>query len=129
MNQMIGSAATSMATMFGRKVDISPPTSKLVEDGTVSISDAIPEDEPIVRVSFKLTIGDIVDSNIMQIFPIKTAKNIVAIMTGEDKVEEVAPSKAKPSEPIVNKEISQRPDPVRAEQPQYEQEPQYQIQP
>lgn len=26
MNQMIGSAATSMATMFGRKVDISPPT-------------------------------------------------------------------------------------------------------
>ncbi|MGG7218555.1 flagellar motor switch phosphatase FliY, partial [Clostridium butyricum] len=32
MNQMIGSAATSMATMFGRKVDISPPTSKVVTD-------------------------------------------------------------------------------------------------
>ena len=70
MNQMIGSAATSMATMFGRKVDISPPTSKVVTDGAIPISDAIPEDEPIVRVSFKMTIGDIVDSNIMQIFPI-----------------------------------------------------------
>jgi len=133
MNQMIGSAATSMATMFGRKVDISPPTSKLVEDGTVSISDAIPEDEPIVRVSFRLTIGDIVDSNIMQIFPIKTAKNIVSIMTGEDKVEEVAPAKAKPSEAIVNKEINQRPDPVMQQQqyqlePQYQQQPQYQTQ-
>lgn len=132
MNQMIGSAATSMATMFGRKVDISPPISRVVEDGSIPLSDAIPEDEPIVRVSFKLTIGDIVDSNIMQIFPIKTAKNIVAIMTGEDKVEEVTkvePVKAKPSEPIVNKEIAQRPDTVNANQPQYEPEPQYQMQP
>ena len=109
MNQMIGSAATSMATMFGRKVDISPPTSRVVEDGSLPLSDDIPEDEPIVRVSFKMTIGDIVDSNIMQIFPITTAKNIVAIMTGEDKVEEVAKAesaKTKQSEPIVNKEIN-----------------------
>jgi flagellar motor switch protein FliN/FliY len=132
MNQMIGSAATSMATMFGRKVDISPPTSRIVEDGSIPLSDAISEDELIVRVSFKMTIGDIVDSNIMQIFPIKTAKNIVAIMTGEDKIEEVAkvePAKAKSRESIVNKEISQRPDPVSVEQPQYEQETQYQMQP
>lgn len=85
MNQMIGSAATSMATMFGRKVDISPPTSKVLENNDEPISDSISEDEPIVRVSFKMTIGDIVDSNIMQVFPISTAKNIVAIMTGEDR--------------------------------------------
>jgi len=131
MNQMIGSAATSMATMFGRKVDISPPTSRVVEDGSLPLSDDIPEDEPIVRVSFKMTIGDIVDSNIMQIFPIKTAKNIVAIMTGEDNAEEVAkvePAKSTPSESIVNKEINERQDTVRADQPQYQQEPQYEQQ-
>ena len=127
MNQMIGSAATSMATMFGRKVDISPPTSRVVEDGTIPLSDSISEDEPIVRVSFKMTIGDLVDSSIMQIFPIKTAKHIVAIMTGEDKVEE-AP-KAEQSQPIVSKEINQKPDPVIVEQPQYQPEPQYQSQP
>jgi flagellar motor switch protein FliN/FliY len=126
MNQMIGSAATSMATMFGRKVDISPPTSKVVEDGGIPISDAIPEDEPIVRVSFRMTIGDIVDSNIMQIFPIQTAKNIVSIMTGEDKVDE--PVKAEPAnaQPIASKEISQTPEMPRMEQPQYQPEPQYQ---
>lgn len=128
MNQMIGSAATSMATMFGRKVDISPPTSKVIENDDVPISDDISEDQPIVKVSFRLTIGDLVDSNIMQIFPIETAKNIVAIMTGEDKgQEEVEP--AKQSEPIQNKEIEQ---PVQAPQPQYApqqqqyQQPQYQ---
>lgn len=129
MNQMIGSAATSMATMFGRKVDISPPRSKLVEDGAIPISDAIPEDEPIVKVSFRMTIGDIVDSNIMQIFPIQTAKNIVAIMTGEDKPEEPAKSEPAKAQPIVNKEINQTPEPPRMEQPQYQQQMQYQPEP
>ena len=112
MNQMIGSAATSMATMFGRKVDISPPTAKLLQNPDDVISDSISEDEPIVRVSFKMTIGDIVDSNIMQVFPIRTAKNIVAIMTGQDKASKEAPkAKEEPqaaatsNEPIANKEV------------------------
>ncbi len=130
MNQMIGSAATSMATMFGRKVDISPPTSKVIENDDIAISDDISEDQPIVKVSFRLTIGDLVDSNIMQIFPIETAKNIVAIMTGEDKGQEEVEA-VKQSEPIQNKEIEQ---PVQAPQPQYApqqqqyQQPQYQPQ-
>ena len=134
MNQMIGSAATSMATMFGRKVDISPPNAKVVTDSSEPISTAIPEDQPIVKVSFKMTIGDIVDSNIMQIFPIETAKNIVAIMTGEDsanKTSESQPEKPK-EEPIVNKEIHTQPEPqmqqnVSEPQMQYEQ-PQMQMQ-
>ena len=125
MNQMIGSAATSMATMFGRKVDISPPTSKVVTDETTPISDSIPEDQPIVKVSFKMTIGDIVDSNIMQIFPIETAKNVVAIMTGEDTgaVEDAAQPQAPKQEAILNKEI--QPEPQMQPQMQY-QEPQMQ---
>ena len=132
MNQMIGSAATSMATMFGRKVDISPPSAKIVVDGSIPISDAIPEDQPIVRVSFRMTIGDIVDSNIMQIFPIETAKNIVAIMTGEDKEKEVAalePEKDNKKDTIVSKEIYEQPTPVQQQpQQQYQPEPQYQQQ-
>lgn len=73
MNQMIGSAATSMATMFGREVNISPPVSKIWRDESMPLSDSISEDEDIIEVSFKLTIGDLVDSNIMQILPINTA--------------------------------------------------------
>lgn len=125
MNQMIGSAATSMATMFGRKVDISPPMARVVTDDNAPISDAIPEDQPIVKVSFKMTIGDLVDSSIMQIFPIETAKNIVAIMTGEDNIqEEVKEEEPKVevpvSEPIASKEITPEPN-MSAAQPQYQQ--------
>lgn len=97
MNQMIGSAATSMATMFSREVNISPPISKLWMSKDDVLSDEIPEDEEIVRVSFAMKIGEIVDSYIMQILPIETAKKIVAIMMGTEEVEE----KAQPVAPIV----------------------------
>lgn len=89
MNQMIGSAATSMATMFSREVNISPPNCKIWSETNELLTEKIPEDEQIVRVSFKMAIGNLVDSNIMQILPLKTARKIVSIMTGTEEVEEV----------------------------------------
>lgn len=85
MNQMIGSAATSMATMFGREVNISPPQSKVWIDLTQPLSDNIVESEAIVKISFKLTIGSLVDSSIMQLLPIQTARKIVSIMLGQEE--------------------------------------------
>ncbi|NNU76035.1 flagellar motor switch phosphatase FliY [Clostridium estertheticum] len=92
MNQMIGSAATSMATMFAREVNISPPQSKIWDEGTTPLNDDIGENEQVVQVAFKMTIGTLVDSVIMQVLPIETAKKIVSIMMGteaSDKAEEV----------------------------------------
>jgi flagellar motor switch protein FliN len=87
MNQMIGSAATSMATMFMREVNISPPVSRIWSDVTSPLSENISDDEPIVKVSFSLKIGNLVDSHIMQILPITTAKKIVSIMMGQEEPE------------------------------------------
>ncbi|MBU3190716.1 flagellar motor switch phosphatase FliY [Clostridium bowmanii] len=89
MNQMIGSAATSMATMFAREVNISPPQSKIWDDTTSPLSDSIDDDEQVVQVAFKIAIGDLVDSVIMQVLPIKTAKKIVDIMMGTEEPLEV----------------------------------------
>lgn len=88
MNQMIGSAATSMATMFAREVNISPPKSKVWKEMSEKISDSIPEEEAIVEICFDLTIEGLLQSNMMQILPIETAKKIVSIMMGEESVEE-----------------------------------------
>ncbi|NOH16422.1 flagellar motor switch phosphatase FliY [Clostridium cochlearium] len=90
MNQMIGSAATSMATMFGREVNISPPVSNIWDDLTSPLSQGLDENEALVKVSFKLTIGTLVDSQIMQLLPMEMAKKIVGIMMGEDVEEQVA---------------------------------------
>ncbi len=88
MNQMIGSAATSMATMFGREVNISPPKSRIWNENTEILTESVKDDEEIIKVAFKLTIGDLVDSEIMQILPLNTGKKIVGIMTGEEEKSE-----------------------------------------
>jgi len=88
MNQMIGSAATSMATMFSREVNISPPQSKIWDDSTSPLSDSIDENEQVVQVAFRITIGDLIDSVIMQVLPIQTAKKIVSIMMGTEETKE-----------------------------------------
>ncbi|GAA0724366.1 flagellar motor switch phosphatase FliY [Clostridium malenominatum] len=102
MNQMIGSAATSMATMFAREVNISPPTSRIWDDLTAPLTDALSDDEPIVKVSFTLNIGELVDSTIMQLLPIKTARKIVSIMMGNEEPVVVEKPQEKPA---VTKEV------------------------
>lgn len=105
MNQMIGSAATSMATMLLREVNISPPVSKIWDSKTDVLTDNIKEDENIVQVAFKLTIGDLVDSQIMQILPIDTSRKMIDIMMGgsSNKEEpEVQQSAAPSPEPTVS---------------------------
>lgn len=89
MNQMIGSAATSMATMFAREVNISPPAANIwTEDGDMTVEEIDPF-EKIIKVSFRLTIGELVDSNIMQVLPVATARKIISIMMGQEIVEAV----------------------------------------
>lgn len=101
MNQMIGSAATSMATMFSREINISPPVSKVWDDLTYPLTDDIDENEPIVKVSFALNIGNLVDSHIMQLLPMPTAKKIVSIMMGQENVEsQVTSEQAQVKEPV-----------------------------
>ena len=124
MNQMIGSAATSMATMFGREVNISPPNCKVWDENTEKLTDSLSEDEQIVLVSFKLTVGDLIDSNLMQILPLSTARRIVAIMMGEEEPAAKVEPQAKPQQsaptpqPTAQKPVQQ--------QPQYaEQQPAY----
>ncbi|WP_446897250.1 flagellar motor switch phosphatase FliY [Clostridium sp. LBM24168] len=110
MNQMIGSAATSMATMFMREVNISPPVSRIWTDMTEPLSESISDKETIVRVSFSLKIGELVDSHIMQILPIKTAKKIVSIMMGqEENSQGKAESAASSEKPEAKKPETEKP--------------------
>lgn len=77
MNQMMGSAATSMSTIFSKKVDISPPSIDILNVEEGEGTDRIPDDDMIVKVSFRLRIGDLIDSNIMQVLPLNFAKSLV----------------------------------------------------
>ena len=125
MNQMMGSAATSMSTVFNQKVDISPPTIDLMNISQNEGADNIPADDLLVRISFRLRIGDLIDSNLMQLLPLNFSKKIVKSLMGESD-EELAPTLA-PEAPMTppQPEVKQQPVPeapsMQHQQPMYEQ--------
>ena len=57
MNQMMGSAATSLSTMLKKDINISPPELTRVNFATDSLKGYFKEDESIVNVSFKMEGG------------------------------------------------------------------------
>lgn len=78
MNQMMGSAATSLSSMLGRKIDISPPVANLVDLNDKYDEKSFPEflKRKFVKVAFRMTIGNLIDSEIMQLYPFEFARNL-----------------------------------------------------
>ncbi len=78
MNQMMGSATTSMSSMFGQKIDIYPPKLAMVDFGSNEVAAILDGDyENLVQISFKMEIEGLVDSEIMQLIPVPYAKEMV----------------------------------------------------
>ena len=86
MNQMMGSAATSLSSMLEKKVDISPPSASLVDlNDTIEDEDiATFLDDEIVQVSFDMKIGDLIDSQIMQLYPFEFARELYQKFIGDN---------------------------------------------
>ncbi|WP_311082686.1 flagellar motor switch phosphatase FliY [Paenibacillus polymyxa] len=87
MNQMMGSSATSMSTMFNRFVNISPPGIDILDPMHGDGVSSLPDEETLITVSFRLLIGDLIDSTLMQLLPVNFAKKMVSILMngGEDE--------------------------------------------
>lgn len=99
MNQMMGSSATSLSSMLNKMIDISPPSANVID-----LSDTVDEGEideflsgEFVKISFKMEIGDLVDSEIMQLYPFSFAREMYEsfqknmAMDSENVKEDVAP--------------------------------------
>lgn len=83
MNQMIGSAATSMATMISTKVDILPPKVNLWDEPGNTKYDFIVDDEVIYKISFSLNVDGLIQSEIMQIFTDQMVDGIAQAMLAD----------------------------------------------
>jgi len=90
MNQMMGSAATSMSTVFNKKVDISPPTINLIDFSEDEGREHLLEEELMVKISFALKVGNLIDSDIMQLLPLKFGKELVGELLGGMSQDETA---------------------------------------
>ncbi len=84
MNQMVGSSSTSMSAMFDKRIDISPPKAFIFDVGTLQQNTGLSGSETLVKIAFKMIIGTLIDSEIMQIIPISFAKKLVENLLNMD---------------------------------------------
>ncbi|MEB1810098.1 MAG: flagellar motor switch phosphatase FliY [Bacillaceae bacterium] len=127
MNQMMGSASTSMSTIFNKRVDISPPGIDLMDIPREEGMESIPSDDILARISFRLKIGELIDSSIMQLVTVSFAKQLVDELMNPSPEPEAQPQHEAPSshgavvqEPVQH---TNEPQPIHQEvqQPRYEQ--------
>ncbi len=99
MNQMMGSAATSMATMLKKSINISPPQVYYLDlSKTENEIPKITEDPILVQVIFRMKIEDLVDSMFTQVLPVDFAKSMVESLLGVTSEEEASQAQASQQE-------------------------------
>lgn len=111
MNQMMGAVSTSLSTMFNKKIDISPPKVNLIDFGTEDkVTEIVSGDEPVVKVSFRMEVDGLIDSEIMQILPVPTAGDMVESLLHSGDTEE----EPEPEAPSVPASTAATPAPMPA---------------
>ncbi len=99
MNQMIGASSTSLSTILGRTIDITPPNAKCVGLDT-DVSDMLDGTELVIKVSFDMEIEGLLKSKLMQLMPIETGKKLArAMLNGADEQPSAAPVPSQPQQP------------------------------
>lgn len=122
MNQMMGSAATSLSSMFNRKIDISPPIANIVETYN-EMDETLPQflNDNFVIVAFKMQIGDLIDSEIMQLYPIDFAKELLTMFSIDQEAQ--SDNSSASTEPTPDEQTA-APQPQAATAPQASTAPQ-----
>ncbi|MBO0476952.1 flagellar motor switch phosphatase FliY [Vagococcus sp. DIV0080] len=80
INQMTGSAVTSVATMIGQKVDIFQPKVTLWEDEADVDYKEIGLDTNVSRITFDFSVPGLIESEISQIFTIEMMEEVAQLM-------------------------------------------------
>ena len=119
MKQMMGSSATSMSSMLNTMIDISPPSSILMDLQDTTDGGEIEDflEGRFVKITFKMLIGDLVDSEIMQLYPVSLAK---------DMCRSIASNMESDTASTVEDDLI-HPEPQPAERPQMQAQPKPQV--
>jgi flagellar motor switch protein FliN len=101
MNQMMGSASTAMAEMAGRRVDISAPQIQVLDLAVETSFEELGITSAMVRTSFQLRVGELLDTTLMQLMPIDFAHSLVSGL-----MQPAAPAAPAPAEPVAAEDES-----------------------
>ena len=72
MNQMMGSSATSMSSMLDMPIDISTPETMKIDVRSIKFFEKMfaTDNDLFVKISFRMQVGELIDSTMVQLFPI-----------------------------------------------------------
>ncbi|MCR4903438.1 MAG: flagellar motor switch phosphatase FliY [Butyrivibrio sp.] len=75
MNQMMGKSATSLSDMLGIPTDISTPEVNTIDVESVKIFERMFQTpyERFVKIAFHMTVGELIDSIMVQLYPVNFA--------------------------------------------------------
>ncbi len=78
MNQMMGAAATSLSMMLSVPTDISTPIVNRIDVDSVKIFEKSFETEydNFVKIAFRMTIENLIDSTMVQLYPVQFAREM-----------------------------------------------------
>ena len=78
MNQMMGTSATSLSSMLGVPTDISTPVVNRIDVESIKVFEKMFDTtyDKFVKIAFRMTIGDLIDSVMVQLYPIRFAKDM-----------------------------------------------------
>ena len=109
MNQMMGSSATSLSTMLGKMIDISPPEASLVDLTELKRPEEIAQflSGTFCKIAFNMQIEDLVESTILQLYPIEFAKSLYDTFINQQLGGEPEPAPAPPPAPAPAPEMPQ----------------------
>ncbi|NLO82766.1 MAG: flagellar motor switch phosphatase FliY [Clostridiales bacterium] len=85
MNQMMGSACTSLSTMLYKNILISPPNTFIMDFSSESLYTIFDSDEQIVNVTFRMVVEGLIDSYMMQLIPIDFAKELLESLLSDNE--------------------------------------------
>lgn len=99
MNQMMGASSTSLSSMFEMKIDISPPSASLVDLNDMVAGDGFDQflTNDFVKVSFRMEIGNLIDSELIQMYPIEFAKSLYKKFINDEAAATAAPEPVAPA--------------------------------
>ncbi|HEX3047306.1 MAG TPA: flagellar motor switch phosphatase FliY [Bacillota bacterium] len=91
MNQMIGTACTSLATLFSKKIEIDAPKIRLIDfSNSEKIIRGCSLEEKVVVVAFDLEISGLTDSEIMLVSPFPIAVEMADLLIFQSQVVSVS---------------------------------------
>ena len=78
MNQMMGTSATSLSSMLGVPTDISTPVVNRIDVESIKVFEKMFDTtyDKFVKIAFRMTISDLIDSVMVQLYPIRFAKDM-----------------------------------------------------